>query len=731
MRTRFTCASVLALALSSTPSLAQDAGSNNPQSSRDSTGLQDIVVTAQRKSESLQRAAIAVTAISTEALTAKVTKGEDFASLVPSVVIGAGGGGTNLVAIRGIGTLASNGLTENVVAFNLDGVYLARPAAANALFYDLERVEVLKGPQGTLYGRNATAGAINIISKRPTFETEGNIDVQIGNYDLYQAQGALNLPLSQTVAVRIAGQGISRDGYMSDGYNDQKQYSGRMSLLAKPSTDISLLLTADYAHIGGKGITGVLSPFVDPNNPFLGPSEPLSQAPYANFPFIPGGLPQAQTDGFNDINLWGVSGNLDWDTGAGKLTVVGAYRRSDMDYKHYSAGFPVTVSGEYSNQRTLEVRYATPEENRLRAVIGGYYFKETGGFVLAFQTTPAPASVVDIDKYDTRSLAAFGQATFDITEKVRLIGGLRYSDEKKSVVGTANGGAAVLGSLQDSNVSWRAGLEADVSARSLFYATVATGFKAGGFYASLVPNTFKPEKLTAYTLGSKNRFLDNRLQFNLELYYWKYDDKQVSHLGPVRPAGFNLITENAGNATIYGAEMEASFLATPDDLFSTNVLFNHTKYDSFVYNQTIAVGPPSTTCAILPPTAGQPATTVNVDCSGNVLQQAPKWSVNVGYEHTFHLANDGKVVFAAQGQFRSSYWLGDEHLVGQQQGNYATADAQLTYHAPEDRWTVGAYIQNIGDKAVMTQSVAQPILGQPVVGLYPPRTYGVRAGLRF
>jgi len=410
---KITCASVLALALSSTSSLAQDAGSNNPQSSQDATGLQDIVVTAQRKSESLQRAAIAVTAISTEALTAKVTKGEDFASLVPSVVIGAGGGGTNLVAIRGIGTLASNGLTENVVAFNLDGVYLARPAAANALFYDLERVEVLKGLQGTLY------------------------------------------------------------------------------------------------------------------------------------------------------------------------------------------------------------------------------------------------------------------------------------------------------------------------------ATVATGFKAGGFYASLTPNTFKPEKLTAYTLGSKNRFLDNRLQFNLELYYWKYDDKQVSHLGPVRPAGFNLITENAGNATIYGAEMEASFLATPDDLFSTNVLFNHTKYDSFVYNQTIAVGPPSTTCAILPPTAGQPATTVNVDCSGNVLQQAPKWSVNVGYEHTFRLANDGKVVFAAQGQFRSSYWLGDEHLVGQQQGNYATADAQLTYHAPEDRWTVGSYIQNIGDKAVMTQSVAQPILGQPVVGLYPPRTYGVRAGLRF
>ncbi len=157
----------------------------------------------------------------------------------------------------------------------------------------------------------------------------------------------------------------------------------------------------------------VLSPFVDSDNLYLGPSEPLSQAVYANLPLIPGGLPLTKADRFNDIDLWGLSSNVDLNTAIGAVKAIVGYRRSDIDYKHYAGGFPLNDSNEFSNQISLELRYSTPEVNRLRAVLGGYYFQEMGGFVLNFQTTPAPASVVNIQRSTTRSLAVFGQATFE------------------------------------------------------------------------------------------------------------------------------------------------------------------------------------------------------------------------------------------------------------------------------------------------------------------------------
>lgn len=692
-----------------------------PANGDSSAGLGEIVVTAQRRSENLQRVAIPVSVVSAADLEAEVTKASDLANTVPSLVIASGGGGGNVTTIRGIGSLASNGLAEQVVAYNLDGVYLARPAAANGVFYDLERVEVLKGPQGTLYGRNAIAGAINLVSKRPTFDFGGDLDAQVGNYDLYQAQGALNIPLSSRVAVRIAAQGIHHDGYLTDGYDDEKQSSGRISILAVPTDEVTILVISDYEHFGGQGANSVLSPYVDPSRPYLGPSSPQSNAVYAATTlggFLPFGAPPIKNDGFNSTDFYGINGNVEWVSELGTLTALPSFRRSILSYRHYAAGFEVD-DDEHSNQTSLEMRFATPTTNPVRAVVGGYYFDESGNFVLdAYLFAPPgvlPPAETNVPNYKTRSLAGFGQATVDITSRFRLIGGVRYTSEKKSVIGLS----PTEDQLTFNRVNWRAGAEFDAAERSLLYATVATGFKAGGFSAVPAPNTFKPETLTAYTVGAKNRFVDNKVQLNIEGFYWDYKNKQVPHL-----VGSNFVTDNAGSATLYGVEVEAVWAPTHADQLSMNALYNHTKYNTFRFESPATV---AFNCATTPGTPGN----LIFDCSGHQIAQAPMFSVNPQYSHTFTLPNTSTLIFGTKASYKSNYWLGDEQLVGERQGGYVTGDVDLTFHSPGDHWTVGAYSLNVGDRAVRASAFVQPLLGQPVVTLYPPRTFGARFGVRF
>lgn len=725
---------LIAVMVGASPAMAQSAADTAETTGG---GLEEIVVTAQRRSENLQKASVAVTAISSEKLAVRVTKAEDISSLVPSANITVSGGGGSFSTIRGIGTLASNGLAEQVIAYNLDGVYLSRPASSGGQFYDLERVEVLKGPQGTLYGRNATAGAINLITRKPTFDTTAEFSGQAGNYNLIQGQGAINLPLSSTVAVRVAGQGIDRDGYFSDGYNDQKQYSGRATVLAKATEDLTVTLTGDFTHIGGKGGTGVLSPFIDPNNPYLGPSEPAANVPYTTtvIPVLaPTGLPPIKADGYNDIDFYGVTATVQYDADFGSVTVLPAYRRSNIDYRHYAAGFQVDDK-EHSDATSLEVRYATPSTGPLRAVIGGYYFKETGDFQIdpyvfapAGSTTRFPTTT--IADYSTRALAAFGQATYSVTDTTRLIAGLRYNSEHKTVVGVAQNPfgarAPYSGDRKFNKLNWRVGFETDLSPTSFLYGTVSTGFKAGGFFPSVAPNSYKPETLTAYSVGSKNRFLDNRLQLNVEVYYWKYKDKQVTHL----EAGV-LRVDNAGSATIYGAELESSYLVTPDDRLSLNVLYNHTKYDRYTFNLAHNAQWNCPRTVVTPPSPPANPGTDRVDCSGNQLLQAPLWTINANYERTFRLGDDSTVVFTAVGRYRSSFWTSDEHMPGMKQSAYFQGDLDLTYHAPGDRWSFGGYVRNVTNKAVMGNSFLTSALSRTVANLLPPRMYGATFGAKF
>jgi len=747
------------------PVQAQDAASGTAaaQAGTSVDGIADIVVTAQRRQENLQRAALAVTAIDGSALAnSGVAQPQDLSKLVPALKLSTSGAGSVQVTIRGVGNFAGNPYAEPAVAMNLDGVYLARSSGPNGLFYDLARVEVLKGPQGTIYGRNATAGAINIITRKPDDQLSAEGQLTLGNYGLVRGELALNAPLSTDAAFRVSGVLTRRGGYLSDGYLDDKSEAVRGQLKLKPTGNVSILLSTDYAHIGGKGGGGVISPFLDSDHPYLGASKDGSNNILTGASLtISGGtnpnlLPKFRDDGFTNLKNWGASATVDWDLGAATLTFIPAYRHNIADYLHYAAGFPVSAH-ENSRATSLETRLASRGNGPLKWLIGGYFFNEDLDFDLFANQGVSFNRTIPI--LNTQSFAAFGQLTYAVAESFRLTGGLRYTDEHKSQTGR-NGGpppsvptgfpgsaaqfyqvacapydaatgtcyAALDGRLKQNKLTWKAGAEFDAGARSLVYANVATGFKAGGFFGSLAPNTYRPETITAYTLGSKNRFADNRLQLNLEAFYWRYKDKQVTHLGPILPGGFNLITENAGSADIYGAEVELLWQPSTKDRLSATAQYLHTEYGSFHYRQTTVTGSPVTACPTTP-VVGSP--TVTVDCSGRPLSQSPKWTLNASYTRGFDLAGGARIDAQIGTQIQSAYWVGEEYLAGERQSASMVSNANLTWRAPGGRFTASAFIDNIENRAVRSSSFAQPVIGVPIVTLRPPRTFGVRLGFAF
>jgi len=616
-------------------------------------------------------------------------------------------------------------------------------------------VEVLKGPQGTLYGRNATSGAVNVIPNRPDSSgTAGEAGLEIGNYNLRKATGMINAPVSETLSLRVAGQVVDRDGYLSDGYDDEEGQAARASLLWEPDDRLSLLLSGDYFHQGGKGVGGVLVPgSLTPTAPAvkdrIAGSEAASIAELRlRFPALinSGLVVPPRDDGFNDNTFWGVAATLDYQFDAGTLTLLPAYRDSRPDFVFYSPGFQGTVQ-EVSKQSSVEVRFASAEDSAFRYVVGGFWFRDEVDALNSF-FQGGLSTTTFMPHQETVSKAVFGQGTYDVADGLRLVGGVRYTHENKQQATPVRQSSAsnpnppfitATGDEDFSSVTWKGGIEFDAGPQSLLYANVATGFKAGGFYPAVGANSFDPEKLTAFTLGSKNRFLDNRLQLNAEAFWWDYKDQQIGYIGPVevRPGVFAqaAVTANVGQARMYGMEVEAQFLATRNDEFGINLQYMDSKYNSFVYTAISAGGTPLPSgCAVTPNSSlpvAAPARLFTVDCSGKAAVNAPKWSLNLSYSHTFELSADLDLILGARSRIESGRFLSIDYRPEQYQDGYMTADVWATLEAPGQGWSLTGYVNNLTDEDVYSTSFTRPILNVVYNGLRPPRTYGLRGTVSF
>jgi iron complex outermembrane receptor protein len=732
-----------------------------PRAQQASEGLEEVVVTAERREQSVQTSSVSIAVLGGEALAqAGVTQATDLGTVVPGLTVSLGGG-TNQTYMRGVGSFATDASAESAIAYNINGVYISRPSGVGPIFFDLERVEVLKGPQGTLYGRNATGGAINLITRRPTRDFTSDVSADFGNYNLRRFTGAISGGVTDTLSLRFAAQYNKHDGYLSDGYDDQDSTAGRVTALWQPNDKTSLLLTGEYAHSTPQGEATIKRSTLTsvPSDPWAGPSVGTAEQPPTAF--IPGGT-RIKNDGFNDLLLKAISGQLDVDLDFATLTFIPAYRDTTVAYLTYTPGFYFHTN-ETSKEQSYELRLGK-DGRLLKWVAGLYYFNEDQTQLYNLQAIPIQESTVDTPLH-TRSYAGFGQLTFSLTDAFRLIGGLRYSNEKKRQEGFTQAVLPTVATVNNygardfDNVSWRAGAEYDLTPENMLFLTAATGFKAGGFFPSVPApnNSFGPEKLTAFTLGSRNRFFDHKLQVNVEGFYWKYKDKQERYLGATPAGTTGLLTANAGKATLYGASVDVQFRPTRQDTLHLATEYLHTKYDDFVYsvyNPSIS-GPvvnsyPSqaTGCSVgpvVPYTLNDfvPAlrndSTQAINCAGKPLVRAPEWTGMVGYDRLFYLPENLTLRASVDAQFSSAQYLSPDFIQAGRDDGYVALDASLAL-ATESRWTFTLWGRNLTDEAIYTGggryafSRGVQAGGDPTLfyaNIRPPRTYGVSVSKSF
>ncbi|MBL8270873.1 TonB-dependent receptor [Steroidobacter sp.] len=769
--------------------LAQDAA-EGPQASV----LEEVIVTAEKREMDLQRTAIAITALSGDTLEqAAISQPENLNKLVPGLAIGQGGPSSQIY-LRGVGSYGTNAFADPAVAFNVDGIYYARVGALGGNFYDLARVEVLKGPQGTLYGRNATGGAVNLIPNRPAHDFSARVGLEVGNYSLKRFNGYVNMPAGDKVAFRLAGQVTDRDGYQSDGYDDDESKSARLTMLAEPNEDLSILLTGSYVSLGGKGAAqlpiSASSGYFNNSDPWTGssvasPGALVAQATRNGQPATLFSNGVIYTDGDIDIEVKSFSAQVDWDLGFSTLTFLGNTMTTDQDSISYGPGFryqPV----EHAEQWSAELRLAG--ESGIVSWVGGLYaFNDKQDFTFwvdqgfLFNQTGA-----DVDSLKNDSHAVFGELTFALADSTRLKVGARYTEEGKSqsgqifnrqgatapcstlgatpvtigtiaavIPGAATNGAGVAypftycrdsltGDRDWTNTDWKVGLEHDLNDDSMLYATVSTGFKAGGFFAtgdhSVVENSYEPEKITAFALGSKNRFAQDRLQLNAEAFFWKYEDHQESYLAPTSPPlqVFGFTTINVPEAEIYGLDLDFTALLTDNDQIGVRAQYLHAEYTDFVFNVSRpgefqpppngspGTQPPSTVCGVTYVSQGL----YSVDCTGQQMPRAPELSLTMDYAHTFKLSGGAAIVPGVRAQYSADYWSSVDYNRLQKQDAYVMWDADLSYFSSNETWNLTAYVNNIGNEDVYSNSFSHPS-GLVFNALRPPRTYGLRVGVKF
>ena len=782
-------------------------------------GLADIVVTAQRVTESSQRAPIAIDVVNPEELRRQnVIRAEDLARTSPALsATGSTGGPTTVFFVRGVGNATVNAYSDPAIAFNYDGVYIGRPSSTSGIFYDLQRVEVLKGPQGTLYGRNATGRAINVIPNRPKLgETGGDFTLGYGNYDWLTGQAAVNLALGDKVAARFAGTIARHDAFLSDGTGRQREYGGRAQIYAEPTEELTLRVGFDYAHQGGSSASGFYLGAVDP---VFGPTgfagykytptnfsrqqgllDPASNALLASRFVTTVGRAGAVVDGrpYNDDDYWGVTGELNYKTDAGTLTIQPAYREANLDYT-LNGVFRQAGVKEKDKQTSVEARWAGKFGPALDYLIGGIYFDEHIDTPNAFynQMTLSP---IQSFTTSTKSYAGFGKLTFRPIEKLSLTAAGRYTSDKKRFDGLSQvyilfcgnpanfppnscptlpfvpsvrtaadmeafytsrgipvtsvplfvlppvaGGSqtapfllrspiAINSGLSNEKFTYRLAAQYDLTPRNMLYASYETGYHGGGFSFARGVETYKPETIRAYTLGSKNRFFGNKLQVNAEAFLWKYKNQQFSQFGYDlgNPPATVYLTRNIGNSTIKGAELDVEWLATRTTLLSANVQYLDTNYDSFTYYAPNQGLPPNTTCAYAPTTQTTPGGTISVyqiDCSGKPAFNSPKWSFNLNAQQTIPLGSH-KLVLQAGTRYRSSSYSSADYLPYLKSEADFISNASITISTEDERWFASVYVYNIENNQRLTGGTVNSA-GLIAAAGEQPRTYGVRVGGKF
>ncbi len=801
-RHRALFSAIAAVFATTTAFAAEDGGSSADSSThnRDVQSLEAINVTATKRETPLQKTPIAVTAITPDTLSKeRVMTVSDITHLVPSFeATTEGDHDVVTLTLRGIGNdSAKTEYADPEVALFVDGVYTPRAEAAASLLLDLESVEVLRGPQGTLWGRNSTVGAVNFQTAKPVLgDQSGYAEFEAGNYGHFGARAAVNVPLSDTFALRVAVAQEQHDGYVdfqnpnsqlptvaqqqaaylaSGGtlasfkpidpsiyatggqkYNAQDQSAARVSALWVPNGQFTWNLSFEYFRDRGTPDANLMqtpragqdfwstladtAPYLDRNSYAL-----RSRMDYA----ISDGMMLSYIAGFSKYNG---SSNYDQDGGVLVPTsfATGATYQEDR------------TNGSHYRSSSHEIDLKSTGDNTIDWILGLYYAAEDNSIrfdIPIFNGTPQGTVAWQgsfIQPSETvNSYAGFGQATWHITDAIRLTGGARWTHDQKENDGGRNYGwtynpdvpqvpiatgtipgpdtgfsvsANNDGKYDASKVTWLARVDADLSDNALIYGSISTGYKSGGLQDGGVP--YKAETLTNYEAGIKLSFLDHHLTWNSAVYHEDFKNFQlaapITFIDGSHGLGFSNVQ---GSTKVTGIESEiAAILSDADRLNFVFSAIPQKKLGTLLYAGSNDYGG-------LPACPAASGIGNCLDISGNKLAHAPDYSATLIYEHKFTLSNGGFLTPRFSGHYESSSWLSPFNLgSGDQQKSYFRGDLSARYTTPGGRWWTGLYVDNFTDVKVRTNAGRTALSGGGFIytsQYLAPRTFGVNFGIDF
>ncbi|PCI49637.1 MAG: hypothetical protein COB49_04680 [Alphaproteobacteria bacterium] len=718
------------------------------QIANDTVKLEEILVTAQKRSQNLLDVPIAITAISGEELTSLgYNDARELAQHIPGLNWSGAISKPNIF-IRGVGNSDFQSSSHNPVSLYVDGVLMGSSFGVSNLIFDLERVEVLKGPQGTLWGRNTTAGLINFVTRKAEVgsEANGNVSATLGKNELIEYEAAIGAPISDKVAVRVAYRHSEREGPFKSVNPDFPNSTGawdwdagRFNLVAEPNEKLSIDLSAYWGNLNNQtqptkslGVNGGCA------NPGVLGTTCSDRDGFVNSPNIYEVGNGFET--FEKVNRYGMALTLDFDMGGASLISTSSYNDADRIAFNDNDGSPSVLSeGNWQDDFysfSQEIRITSNPDSDMSWIIGAYYYKDQVEWYRA-SIRDTGVSGARFQNIDNTTAAAFGEITWQATEKLQLTGGIRLTYDKRTAdqVRTfvfasqhnefnsqerafSNRLGDFIISVDDVERSWtkisgRLSALYNISDNANLWFTISRGFKGGdansGAFTAGEFNISDPEFVTSYEAGIKSTGMDGRMRLSASAYYLDYTDKQVfTEVPGDGDIIINLTTlSNAGKLEIYGADVEGDVQVSNEFNLSFGASYIHSRFKEFIS-----------------PGNG-------LDFSGNVTANTPEFTLDMIARYKIALENDATLSLQGDAVYKDdTFFTNDNDPLVKQEG-FVLVGGNITYTSPDDSWYIRAWGKNLTQAAYFTSGFNFSFRGAILLNIGEPRSYGITAGFNF
>ena len=691
--------------------------------------MEEIIVTAQKRSDSVQEVPVSLSVVSSRDLDERgIRDPDDLMYLVPSMQVGRQNGYT-MITIRGIGR---NEGTPGV-AVHTDGVYQPRAEMADLAQLDLERVEVLRGPQGTVYGRNANGGVINFVTASPTEEFGGRIRAGYASYDESRLQGVINVPISDNMRTRLTVDWIDRnEGFVENvgtgpDLFDEESLNARLRIVGELSETFSYDLSLSIARQSGALVYHEVLDGPAPASLAAFPA--LATGNYVTEPHktsINGPVDHDRDyDAFSATLTWDISDNV-------QLKSISSYADFEDNELKDDDAIDLDI---FTGKRLAATKTKTQELNllwsndaqTLEGVFGVFYMEEDHENSLVYDNIATgyrflpPNSQLGFlsPELVTESLSAFFDFTWSVSERLRLIAGLRYLDDSTEHTQSGYvsfGPAFVIPTcpLQTNDQDFtstipRAGVQYDIADNRTFYATYTEGFKSGGFNMFGCNGKFEPEEIDAYEAGLKSEFLDGSLVLNIAVFDYDYTNLQLRQI-----VGTNALITNAAGAEIQGLEIESRWQVTENFSLSAALAWLDAEYTDYQ------------TADSLNPDLGVQ------DVTGNTLNSAPDFSLNLGLAYrSGPVIADGSITARLDASYRSDVYLREFNNPLDTQDSYTVLHAAVIWDSADERYQARLFADNLTDKEYIGFMAAADPQGSRIVNWGTPRQYGLEVTFNF